>query len=43
MKLLLALLAAAGLSGCVAYGYPYTSAEVHYSTGTPLLRWRLLL
>jgi hypothetical protein len=35
MKLLMALLAAAGLSGCVAYGVPYGSAEVHYSTGSP--------
>lgn len=35
MKLLIALLAAAGLSGCVAYGVPYGSAEVHYSTGSP--------
>jgi hypothetical protein len=39
MKLLLALLAAAGLSGCAVYGhpygYPYGTAEVHYSTGTP--------
>jgi hypothetical protein len=37
MKLLLALLAAAGLSGCAVYGYPhtYTSADVYYSTGTP--------
>ncbi len=32
MKLLLALLATAGLTGCVAYGAPYGSAEVHYST-----------
>jgi hypothetical protein len=39
MKLLLALLAAAGLSGCAVYGhpygYPYGTAEVVYSTGTP--------
>lgn len=34
MKLIIALLAAAGLSGCVAYGVPY-SAEVQYSTGSP--------
>lgn len=32
MKLLIALLAAAGLSGCVAYGVPYGSAEVHYGS-----------
>ena len=32
MKLLIALLAIAGLSGCVAYGgAPYTSAGVYYS------------
>ena len=37
MKLLLALLAAAGLSGCVAYpyGYHHSTAEVYYSSGTP--------
>lgn len=35
MKVLIALLAAAGLSGCVAYGVPYSSAEVYYSSGTP--------
>jgi len=34
-KLLIALLAVAGLSGCVAYGVPYGSAEVYYGTGTP--------
>ena len=34
MKVLIALLALAGLSGCVAYGVPY-SADVHYSTGAP--------
>lgn len=35
MKALIALVAAAGLSGCVAYGVPYGSAEVHYSSGSP--------
>ncbi|HSV35842.1 MAG TPA: hypothetical protein VLI46_09805 [Ramlibacter sp.] len=35
MKLLLALLLAAGLSGCVAYGVPYGSAEVYYGSGSP--------
>jgi hypothetical protein len=35
MKLLLSLLAVAGLSGCVAYGVPYGSASVEYSTGSP--------
>jgi hypothetical protein len=35
MKLLIALLAMAGLSGCVAYGVPYGSAEVHYGSGSP--------
>jgi hypothetical protein len=35
MKVLIALLAVAGLSGCVAYGVPYGTADVHYSTGAP--------
>jgi hypothetical protein len=39
MKLLIALLAAVGLSGCVAYGGApygsYGSADVYYSTGSP--------
>jgi len=35
MKLLIALLAAAGLSGCVAYGVPYGSADVYYGSGSP--------
>jgi hypothetical protein len=30
MKLPIALLAVAGLSGCVAYGVPYGSAEAYY-------------
>lgn len=30
MRKLIALLAVAGLSGCVAYGVPYGSAEVYY-------------
>jgi hypothetical protein len=33
MKLLISLLAVAGLSGCYAYGVPYGSAEVHYGSG----------
>jgi hypothetical protein len=32
MKLLLALMAIAGLSGCVAYGDPYVSGAVHYGS-----------
>src|SRR5688572_9497152 len=35
MKVLIALLAVAGLSGCVAYGVPYGTADVHYSSGAP--------
>lgn len=35
MKLLISLLAVAGLSGCVAYGVPYGTAEVHYGTSSP--------
>src|SRR5215208_7192490 len=39
MKLLIALLALAGLSGCVAYGGApygtYGSADIYYSTGSP--------
>lgn len=32
MKLLISLLAVAGLSGCVAYGVPYGTAEVQYGS-----------
>lgn len=36
MKLLIALIAAAGLSGCVAYGgAPYGSAGVYYDNSSP--------
>ena len=35
MKVLIALLAVAGLSGCAAYGVPYGSADVYYSSGSP--------
>jgi hypothetical protein len=35
MKVLIALLAVAGLSGCAAYGVPYGSAEVYYGSGSP--------
>jgi hypothetical protein len=31
VRKLIALLAVASLSGCVAYGVPYGSAELHYS------------
>jgi hypothetical protein len=33
VRKLIALLAVAGLSGCVAYGVPYGSADVYYSNG----------
>ncbi len=35
MKLLLSVLAAASLSGCVAYGVPYGAASVQYTTESP--------
>ena len=33
MRKLIALLALAGLSGCVAYGGPYGYADAHYGSG----------
>ena len=41
MKVLIALIAAAGLSGCVAYGgAPYGSAGVYYEQLVAVLRLR---
>lgn len=35
MKLLLPLLAVAGLTGCVGYAVPYGNAGVYYENGSP--------